>query len=49
MKKKLGGVQQTPLEKKKEKFNYITVLSVISAISVIILHTNGCFWTFSTE
>ena len=36
-------------KKSDTKFNYITVLSVISAISVIILHTNGCFWEFSTE
>lgn len=49
MKKILGGVKQTLLEKNDTQFNYITVLSVVSAISVIILHTNGCFWTFSTE
>ena len=29
--------------------NYISVLSVIAAISVVILHTNGAFWQFSTE
>lgn len=49
MKKILGGGKQTPLENGDARFNYITVLSVISAISVIILHTNGCFWEFSTE
>ena len=27
--------------------DYITLLSVISAISVVFLHTNGCFWVFS--
>ncbi len=33
----------------KEKTAYITLLSVVSAIAVVCLHTNGCFWTFSTE
>ena len=28
---------------------YITVINVISALSVVGLHTNGCFWTFSKE
>lgn len=28
---------------------YITVLQVISAFSVVALHTNGCFWRFSYE
>ena len=28
---------------------YISVLSVISAIAVVYLHANGCFWSFSTE
>lgn len=28
---------------------YITVLNVISALSVVGLHTNGCFWHFSRE
>lgn len=32
--------------KKKE---YLTILSVISAIAVVMLHTNGCFWRFSYE
>ena len=27
---------------------YITFISVISAVSVLILHTNGCFWAFSS-
>ena len=34
---------------KKEKLDYITFLSVISAISVVFLHTNGVFWIFSKE
>ena len=28
---------------------YITALNVIAAISVVGLHTNGCFWEFSKE
>ena len=28
---------------------YITVLNVIAALSVVGLHTNGCFWQFSKE
>lgn len=28
---------------------YITVLNVLSALSVVGLHTNGCFWQFSRE
>jgi surface polysaccharide O-acyltransferase-like enzyme len=35
--------------KKVEKKKYIAFLSVISAISVVILHTNGCFWSFSNS
>lgn len=34
---------------KKDNINFITLLNVISAIAVVILHTNGCFWTFSKE
>ncbi|MBR4618536.1 MAG: acyltransferase [Bacilli bacterium] len=34
---------------KFKKKNYITLLSIISAISVVILHTNGCFWIFSNK
>ena len=26
---------------------YITVLNVFSAIAVVALHVNGCFWQFS--
>lgn len=33
----------------KKNYNYITVLSVISAFAVVLLHTNGCFWTFKRE
>ena len=28
---------------------YITVLSVLSALAVVFLHANGCFWGFSYE
>lgn len=33
----------------KKNFNYVTVLSVISAIAVVFLHTNSCFWTFRRD
>lgn len=33
----------------KNKKNYITLLSVVSAIAVVYLHSNGCFWVFSDE
>lgn len=31
------------------KKTYISVLSVICAIAVVMLHTNSCFWEFSQE
>ena len=34
---------------KKQKSGYITLLSVISMLAVVILHSNGCFWAFSAE
>ena len=34
---------------KKETINYITLASVVSAIAVVFLHTNGCFWHFSNS
>ncbi len=37
------------MDHKCEKQNYITLLNVISAIAVVFLHTNNCFWTFSTQ
>lgn len=33
----------------KSKANYISYLSVISAVAVVYLHTNFCYWSFSTE
>ncbi len=33
----------------KQKINYLSLASVISAFAVVILHTNGVFWQFSTE
>ncbi len=33
----------------KPKIAYLSLASVIAAISVIAIHTNGCFWTFSTD
>lgn len=32
----------------RKNTEYISLLSVISAFSVVSLHTNGCFWEFST-
>ncbi len=32
----------------KKNTAYLSLLSVLSAISVVLLHTNGCFWRFST-
>ncbi|MBQ3865619.1 MAG: acyltransferase family protein, partial [Clostridia bacterium] len=34
---------------KKQKSAYITLLSVIGSIAVVLLHSNGCFWNFSAE
>ena len=31
------------------KISYLTLASVVAAISVIAIHTNGCFWDFSTN
>ena len=31
----------------KKNIDYIVFVSVIAALSVLILHTNRCFWTFS--
>lgn len=31
------------------KKNYITLLSVMSAFAVVVLHTNSCFWLFSKD
>jgi len=35
--------------KKNNKKTYVTFLSVFSTLAVIVLHTNGCFWNFSTD
>ena len=35
------------VSKLKNNKEYITLLSVLSMISVVILHTNGCFWNYS--
>ena len=32
-----------------KKLEYITYLSVVSAIAVVFLHANECFWSFSYE
>lgn len=30
-----------------EKADYLDFISVVSALAVVFLHTNGCFWSFS--
>ena len=37
------------MKNKCEKQEYISLLNVLSAFAVVVLHTNNCFWTFSTE
>ena len=32
----------------KNRIEYISLASVLSAIAVVYLHANGCFWDFST-
>ena len=32
-----------------KRIPYISLLSTVSCFAVVLLHTNGCFWTFSTE
>lgn len=34
-------------ERQTGRIAYLSVLAVISAVSVVVLHTNGCFWNFS--
>ena len=33
----------------KQKTGYISLLSVVCCFAVVLLHTNACFWSFSTE
>ena len=33
----------------KRRIYYLDVLNVISALSVVFLHVNGCFWSYSGE
>lgn len=33
----------------KERVHYLSLASVVSAFAVIMIHTNGCFWKFSTD
>lgn len=46
MKENISENQTTPNHNGTE---YITFISVISAVFVLILHCNGCFWTFSAS
>ena len=33
----------------KGKIEYLDVLNVIAMFAVVMLHANGCFWTYSTD
>ena len=33
----------------KQRVHYLSLASVVSAFAVVMLHTNGCFWSFSKE
>ena len=35
------------MENKNKRIEYISLASVVSAIAVVFLHANGCFWSFS--
>ena len=48
-KKSLIGLKTNKMNMNPPKTNYISLLSVISAIAVVVLHTNGIFWNFSNE
>lgn len=37
------------MEHISDKKDYLSLLNVLSAFAVVFLHTNNCFWTFSTE
>ena len=34
---------------KQNRISYLSLISVVSALAVVMLHTNACFWEFSTE
>ena len=34
---------------KRQNTAYLTLMNVVAALSVVILHTNDCYWDFSTE
>lgn len=33
----------------KKRVHYLSLASIVSAFAVVMLHTNGCFWMFSTD
>lgn len=37
------------MEKKVNRINYISILSGVSCFAVVMLHSNGAFWTFSKD
>ena len=32
-----------------KRYSYISLIAAVSCLAVVILHANGCFWSFSTE
>ncbi|SEW36894.1 Surface polysaccharide O-acyltransferase, integral membrane enzyme [Ruminococcaceae bacterium KH2T8] len=43
------STQKKETSSQKPKISYLTLASVVAAMSVIAIHTNGCFWDFSTN
>lgn len=37
------------MQKENNKLGYISFMSVVSCVAVVMLHTNGCFWLFDPE
>ncbi len=37
------------MQKENNKLGYISFMSVVSCVAVVMLHTNGCFWLFEPE
>lgn len=37
------------MPKESNRIHYFSLMSVLSALAVVTLHVNGCFWNYSTE
>ena len=42
-------VSSASIKSKTDKIDYISFASVVSAIAVLYLHVNGCFWKFDAD